>query len=1702
MADVYVRENGSDGAAGTTDALAVATMATAATVATDDGDVYYVARGSTVQRGAAWALAHDNQKVLPYTSTQTGDTLADDLPTIVGSYECIGLTWAIVGALTTFKATLTAPYNVTATTYVRFKDASGNGWIGGKRNTDLRGELTSGLKYEWDIADDGSAIYVGVPTGTVPTHYTAIEMFYANTLCDLNAKDATVFHGIRFKNWGHAGATDGAITGTGTGVESVYFYFCEFDCGLQTDRAAFATKGVMTVNYDWMDFYNCTVSGTSYGVSVLGSTNHDFGIAAYNNIFNGNNYPIRVSTSGDGDVGAYYGGNIFCGVRHPSIATNAVAMTAVGAGTEIRRDMGDNVYFVGHPGTVTDSNYSNKAFGCGIIIDGVGRESGLETYAETVVDECAARGLPGPTISICPGGTYWTSAIATQVQEWINKGADVVNGGWAGQVFLTAGEGSHSTTLPMTSAGDTATAFTIFSTKDSGSSSPTVILNIHEHEADHLKTWIGTPPVLDLDLDLTDPAYDTIGELVAYINAQYGYNATLGTYAEAGALSVSLAEINDIPIRREAFNLEYTGSGSACTATVGSDLITTAVTAAEAFDIEYAGSGSACTGTITGDLLTTAVTAADAFDIQYTDDGATGTCTITGDVLTTALTSADALDLQYTGDGATGTVTVAANVLTTDLTLADAFSFDYTGTAAAATVTIAANVLTTALTTSDGFDIQYTGDASAAAMDIGGNVLDVDLTAAHAFALSYTGADAQCTYTVAANVLTTQIGGAGTHMSFDLTLAQYDTLGELIAAIDAESDYTCTIDAGALASWPSTGLVAIAAQDIQAGPHNATWTGEGMSLDLTHADYNTVGEVVAHINGLADYTCTIDAEGQTGWASTGLVAAVAQDIKTGVFAQDWTGTDISYDLTAGAYNTLTKICTLLDARSVYTATLDADMDGTEDSSDLINQAAQDITAPFAMHWSGEHVNIDLTAGATNTITELVAVLNGYNGYTCTINHADFNGWDASGLDAIAAQDIKAGAFTMQWSGTDLNLDLTNALYDTVAELVAVITAKSSYTATITHADYNLWPTTGLVDIAAQDVKTGAFTITYTGTDLSYDLTIAANDTVAELVALIHAKTDYTCTITHADYNLWPTTGLVDIAAEDIMTATFTITYTGTDLSVDISVGTETMTTLVAALTAKADYTCTIDPEADATLDANTLQTFTAESIASGYDLLAGNYSTLWEEDDVWANEIEATYTWMTANLTGSSPTVGFWRYGFPRFVNAATRANWQKLVTGYTVPMIGGAYPELAFLETQYDHSQSLEAGVNVYMIDTIVMWGATWNPTDAPTVKTFVSHTIARMRQAGRPFMFYVSDTTNVTTTMVSWYLNAIKRYTKVNTLTGIVTAVRALQAVRYDATNTTVPVEYCHPAHRELDMTPKHDGLCRKLGFYVPGTHDYYPLDGKGYTACDQRDRNFGWREDQSDGSALTKKASNTQGAFLVTFLNPAGGASTCAMTITDIAISTTTDVGGDENLSISLVGSSTANSTGYVAQTIGWASRQLEVELEAFTLTYSGTGTSCLLSISSAGLLTTTCAGAPTDNLSYDLTAGSYNTVKKIVDVIHLVANYTCVINASRTTTTDSIILKEYAALAITSSGTALHYKPLYSVDRGMDVDWDAPAIHLVNVTDEDIFVGTVYRVDYYKQSMRPDAGAIMFPQPANFNEGYLGARRYEGYLGARR
>jgi len=161
------------------------------------------------------------------------------------------------------------------------------------------------------------------------------------------------------------------------------------------------------------------------------------------------------------------------------------------------------------------------------------------------------------------------------------------------------------------------------------------------------------------------------------------------------------------------------------------------------------------------------------------------------------------------------------------------------------------------------------------------------------FTIRYAGAGAG---TVAVAEDTVTISGNGTPTVYDLTNASYDTIGELVAVIDGLGDWTCVKGANIATSVPSKHLAILTATDCKTGdviclmdnalfveaPNATPDTNVGIDgkIFLRNTSYDTLAELVAFLDGLADYTCTLGTQFDGTDLSSNLASMVATSIKT------------------------------------------------------------------------------------------------------------------------------------------------------------------------------------------------------------------------------------------------------------------------------------------------------------------------------------------------------------------------------------------------------------------------------------------------------------------------------------------------------------------------------------------------------------------------------------------------------------------------------------------------------------------------------------------------------------------------------------------------------------------------------------------------------------------------------------------------------
>ena len=447
----------------------------------------------------------------------------------------------------------------------------------------------------------------------------------------------------------------------------------------------------------------------------------------------------------------------------------------------------------------------------------------------------------------------------------------------------------------------------------------------------------------------------------------------------------------------------------------GDDIISYGHQHEEALNIKYTGDATAATAAISSNTLTTTLTAAPACVVTYGATATTATVTIDGDDVDIDLTGAPAMEITYGGSGTAAAAEVSGTDLILSLEGAPVAALSYDGSGTAATATKATTTLTLLVEAHPGIDIQYTGAGTACEMSFDGSTL------------------------------TTVCEGAGADdLVLDVSDEANNTLTEL-AGVIAAGNYTCTVNAEATGTWDSALLDEVVAQDIKTGSYTATYTGADQAIDLSHGDNNTVTELVAVLDALDNYSCTVDGEATGTW-DTANITDGTYDITTSADLT-YTGTDLTYDLTHGDNNTLTKIVDIVEALGNYSCTIDAEATGAW-ASQTLEEGAYDITVGATLTWAGEDHGIDMSHGDYNTLTEVVGAIHGYTNYTCTIDDGATAAWDSSGL-VDGTYDITS-ACIIPYTGTGTAFSLNS----TITALHDAIEAAGDYTASIHGGTHN------------------------------------------------------------------------------------------------------------------------------------------------------------------------------------------------------------------------------------------------------------------------------------------------------------------------------------------------------------------------------------------------------------------------------------------------------------------------------------------------------------------------------------------------------------------------------------------------------------------------------------------------------------------------
>lgn len=359
-----------------------------------------------------------------------------------------------------------------------------------------------------------------------------------------------------------------------------------------------------------------------------------------------------------------------------------------------------------------------------------------------------------------------------------------------------------------------------------------------------------------------------------------------------------------------------------------------------------------------------------------------------------------------------------------------AFTIQYTGTGTG-TLTHASHVITMARANVNAFTLTYTGSASTCTVAQDADTLTIARTEENAFSLVYTGEEATATVTVAANTLTYQIGEAEP-VALDLTNASYNTIAKVVAALDAVEGLTCTLATGAVNTNTGITLNNLTATSIKTAL-NLKYTPANLTWDLTNASYNTLTKIVAALDALDLYTCTL-AIGAVGTDASALLDALeAASIKTAK-TLTYSYADVQLDTSNASYNTVTEVIEALDALNGVTTSAETTTFLTMDAIKINEFEATNIATALAVTIdTGEPTTSFLPIGAEIRVegTQYLAIY-----ATVDIN-------DTQNMRLKATARLESG-------GTDYVIDHSQILYsrDSVA-------ADKSYIEIANDEDQNL-----------------------------------------------------------------------------------------------------------------------------------------------------------------------------------------------------------------------------------------------------------------------------------------------------------------------------------------------------------------------------------------------------------------------------------------------------------------------------------------------------------------------------------------------------------------------------------------------------------------------------------------------------------------------
>ena len=164
-----------------------------------------------------------------------------------------------------------------------------------------------------------------------------------------------------------------------------------------------------------------------------------------------------------------------------------------------------------------------------LTVDDPGLIVGADGYVDSILPVFDARGIQ-LSIAVVTGYDI-ANQLVSKFQSWITAGRDVVSHSWSHQYFTFP----NAFTLHYTGTGTAATA---------------------SISGNHLMTTVtGGPGGENINLDLTNPAYDAMSELVATINGRSGYVAVEDANCKGAAHSIGLADVSAQDIKGATYTV-------------------------------------------------------------------------------------------------------------------------------------------------------------------------------------------------------------------------------------------------------------------------------------------------------------------------------------------------------------------------------------------------------------------------------------------------------------------------------------------------------------------------------------------------------------------------------------------------------------------------------------------------------------------------------------------------------------------------------------------------------------------------------------------------------------------------------------------------------------------------------------------------------------------------------------------------------------------------------------------------------------------------------------------------------------------------------------------------------------------------------------------------------------------------------------------